>query len=47
MLRVPSRLPTEVEELVTQVIGCYRDQLLCVVNFNVPVLQDGLRRIVL
>jgi len=131
MLRVPSRLPTEVEELVTQVIGCciavhrtlgpgllesiysraiglelmaagnpfkreveipvsYRDEFLCVqrldivaadqivlevksverlapvhhaqllsylrvsrlkigllVNFNVPVLQDGLKRIVL
>jgi GxxExxY protein len=131
MLRVPSRLPTESEELVTRVIGCciavhrslgpgllegiysraicleltaaripfereleipvsYRDQLLCVqrldvvvdgqivlevksverlapvhhaqllsylrvsklkigilANFNVPVLQDGLRRIVL
>ena len=131
MLRVPSPLPTEVEELVTRVIGCciavhrslgpgllegiysraiclelavagipferemqipvtYRDELLCVqrldivaagqiilevksverlnpvhhaqllsylrisklhlgllVNFNVPVLQDGLKRVVL
>jgi GxxExxY protein len=131
MLRIPSRLPTEVEELVTRMIGCliavhrtlgpgllesiysraigleltaegipferevqipvnYREQLLCVqrldivvaskivlevksverlnpvhlaqilnylrisklnvgflVNFNVPVLQDGLKRVVL
>jgi len=130
MLRIPSRLPTEVEELVTRMIGCliavhrtlgpgllesiysraigleltaegipferevqipvnYREQLLCVqrldivvasqivlevksverlnpvhlaqilnylrisklnvgflVNFNVPVLQDGLKRVV-
>ena len=131
MLRVPSRLPTEVEDVVTRVIGCciavhrslgrglleniyscaicveltvagipfereleipvvYRDELLCVqrldivaagqrvlevksverlapvhhaqlltylrvsglkigllMNFNVPVLQDGLKRIIL
>ena len=92
MLRVPSHLPTEVEELTTRVIGCciavhralgpgllegiysraiclevksverlvpvHHAQLLSylrvsrlknglLVNFNVPVLQDGLKRIVL